>query len=375
MKLGLQIKKPRLRTKHSEKTALDLLRVKNTYLYQAAYPGYPGNFSRDSFIYAMLAGDKKALRAQVEFSAGYQGEKYDPSTGEEPGKIHHEMPGVSIGGKFSTYNACDTTALFLIAIASLYTNGLTAGDKMILKKYSEFIDSAIDYIKSHVRDGLFYEDPSICGAKDFGLKVTYWKDSEMNHDNRAPAYPIVYSLAHFQNAAAIEAIGKALKRRDLIEFAHHMTDSGLSYLWSEDHFIVALDGNNHRIDPPSSDSLHSLLYINPDSIPDGYGRQIERYMRRLATNAGYLTGIEWKSGIDDYHTRYVWTHEQALLHEAARRHGLSDSSSITRRITGYISTFPELVDPLAGYCPAGNQPQLWAVGASLYFKRPRRNLL
>lgn len=92
--------------------ALDLLRVKGTELYRAAYPGYPGNFSRDSILYGMLAGDSEALQAQVEYSAQHQGQIINPLTSEEPDKIHHELPGALINERYSTYNACDTTAFF-----------------------------------------------------------------------------------------------------------------------------------------------------------------------------------------------------------------------------------------------------------------------
>ena len=44
-------------------------------------------------------------------------------TGEEPGKIHHELPGVKQDGLWTTYDACDTTALFLLALARLATRG------------------------------------------------------------------------------------------------------------------------------------------------------------------------------------------------------------------------------------------------------------
>ena len=44
-----------------------------------------------------------------------EGTKVDANTGEEPGKIHHELPGVRLRNMITTYNACDTTALFLIA--------------------------------------------------------------------------------------------------------------------------------------------------------------------------------------------------------------------------------------------------------------------
>lgn len=371
MVLTVKTKNYETRIKQSTDEALDLLRVKGTHLYRAAYPGYPGNFSRDSIIYCMLAGDRSALRAQVEFSAKNQGTRIDPATGEEPGKIHHELPEFILNNKSSAYNACDTTALFLLAIVGLYNTG----DKHILEIYSENIIAGLTYIKSHVRNGLFYEDPGYCGASKFALKVTYWKDSEINGTLIEPCYPIVYSLAHFQNAAAIEAIGSALGRTDLFDISVRMIDSGINNLWKNDHFIVARDGNDNEIDPISSDSLHSLLYINPDYIPDGYAEKVERYMNKLETKAGYLAGIACKSGIDEYHTRYVWTHEQALLHAASKKHSLDMSATVATRVVGYIDTFPELVDPIDGFKPAGNQPQLWAVGASLYFENPSRAIL
>src|SRR5579863_7794123 len=85
-------------------------------LYQAADPGYAANFSRDSLTYALLAEDLRALRAQIEFSARHQGRRRDPESGEEVGKIHHELPGVLMRGLWTTYNACDTTALFVIGL-------------------------------------------------------------------------------------------------------------------------------------------------------------------------------------------------------------------------------------------------------------------
>lgn len=250
----------KIKTKISEKRinkneidVLNLLRVKNTQLYMAAYPGYLGNFSRDSIIYGMLAGDRQALCAQIEFSAKNQGKNNNPINGEEPGKIHHELPGVILDNKSTAYNACDTTALFLLAIARLHESG----DNKILNKYSKNIESAICYIKSHIRNGLFFEDPAICGASQYALRVTYWKDSQINNSDAESCYPIVYSLAHFQNTAAVEAIGRVLGNHDLLNFSNQMIEKGFERLWQDDHFIVALDGNGIEIDPISSDSLHS----------------------------------------------------------------------------------------------------------------------
>jgi hypothetical protein len=367
-----------VKTKTSEKRniratleALELLRVAGAQLYQAAYPNYPGNFSRDSIIYGMLSGDRQALRAQIAFSAKNQGIKVNPLTGEEPGKIHHELPEVILNNKSAAYNACDTTALFLLAIASLYESG----DENILDSYIENIESALCYIKSHIRDGLFYEDPAKCGASKFALKVTYWKDSQMNDLNAEPRYPIVYTLAHFQNADAVEAIGRALGNQDLLNFSNQMIEKGFDSLWKVDHFIVALDGYGNEIDPVSSDSLHSLLYINPDYIPDGHAQKVQKYMEKLQTKAGYLSGIACKGIIDDYHTRYIWTHEQALLHAASKKHSLDKGAEVCARVNGFIDLFPELIDPTDGFKPAGNHPQLWTVGARQYFENPARSLL
>lgn len=371
MVLVTKTKSSETRIKQSTEEALNLLRVKGTHLYRAAFPSYPGNFSRDSIIYGMLSGDRQALCEQIEFSAKNQGTKNNPVTGEEPGKIHHELPKVILDNRSCAYNACDTTALFLLAIANLFESG----DENILDIYSKNIESALSYIKSHIHDSLFYEDPSLCGATEFALKVTYWKDSQINDINAKPRYPIVYTLAHFQNAAAVEAIGRALGNHDLLNFSNQMIEKGFKGLWKEDHFIVALDGNDNEIDPISSDSLYSLLYINPDYIPDGYAEKVQQYMGKLGTKAGYLSGIACKSGIDEYHTRYIWPHEQALLHAASKKHSLDESADISARITGYIDSFPELIDPTSGFKPAGNQPQLWAVGASLYFENPSKSLL
>ena len=48
--------------------------------------------------------------------------------------------------------------------------------------------------------------PSLAEADRFALRVTYWKDSVINNGSEEPQYPVVYTLPHFQNAAALKAI-------------------------------------------------------------------------------------------------------------------------------------------------------------------------
>ena len=70
-------------------------------------------------------------------------------------------------------------------------------------------------------------------------------------------------------------------------------------------------------------------------------------------------------------TRVGYVHEQALLHAAARRHGLRRAEAVAERIAHSLTKgFPELIDPATGK-PGGNPTQLWAIGAHVYFERVR----
>ena len=354
------------------KEALALLALEEgLHLYRAAHPGYPGNFTRDGIIAASIGGDKHALRAQVAYTARNIGTKNDPITGEETGKAHHELPTVEINGASSAYNACDTTAMFLSSIAWLSENG----EPELTSTLAEEIELGLTYIKRHVRNGLFIEDPSFSGAEKYGLRVTYWKDSVLNHKERQePDYPIVYSLAHFQNADALMRIGRVLGRQELLDTAEEMYLTGMDKLWRGDHFVAAMD-NSGDIDPKSTDSLYALLYIPSEKLQAGQAISIEAYMKDLITPWGYRTGLPEVPDSDPYHTDFVWTHEQAKLHAAARKHGLEEAQGVTERIVAAMAgRFPELIHAETGK-HAGNDPQLWAVQTFRYFQNPASAIL
>ena len=338
-------------------------------LYQAADPGYTANFSRDSLTYALLAEDLRALRAQLEFSARHQGRRRDPETGEEPGKIHHELPGVQMRGLWTTYNACDTTALFVIGLNHL----VHRGDRSIGRRYRDNLDRALAYLHEHLVDDVFYEDTKQCGGERFALKVTYWKDSELNVDGskREPTYPVAYALPHLQCKTALRAAARLTRSRELRAKADAMARRGFEMFWRGDHFAVAVQGDGTVVDPPSSDSLHALLFLRQQEISASDAQAVVEYCEQLATPFGYLPGLAEVPGGDEYHTRWVWVHEQALLHAAARRHGLQHAEQIAERITRSLTQgFPELIDPTSGE-PGGNPTQLWSIGAHVYFERVR----
>ena len=348
---------------------------------EAAWPGYRSSFPRDASKALELAGDAEQLEGQLEFFARRQGQRPNPVTWEEPGKIYHELPAVEMNGKSSAYNACDTTAEFLRGVAVLAERG----NEALLNRYAAPIQAAVGYIQRHVNElGLFIEDPSFAGVtgadRQGALKVTYWKDSELNRaGNTKPHYPIIYALAHFQNAEALLRLGRVAHNQQLEYLGATMLAAGVKYLWRGDHFVTALDRDG-IIDAPSSDSLHALLHIPPQLLPPGYAEKIETYSTQLETPAGYRAGIPVAPEIDPYHTMTVWTHEQALLHAAALKHGLRRAPAIAGQIVPFIHPeaeaypFPELLD-VTTLRPGGNERQAWAMGAYLYFCHPERALL
>lgn len=259
------------------------------------------------------------------------------------------------------------------------------GHSDVATQYEQTIEQTVAYIKRHVNEnGLFIEDPKFSGSTEpdgrdrkFGLRVTNWKDSVLNREGREePNYPIVYTIAHFQNAQALQRIGHALGDDSLIEMGRNMTEQGLTHLWRGDHFVSAIDGDGD-IDPPSTDSLEALLYIPTQQLPTDYAKSIENYTAQLETNAGYRAGIPTKTNMDTYHTM-VWVHSQAELHAAAKLHGLSQAEKITERVREFIdrngNAYPEIIDPET-YDLKGNIKQLWVMGADLYFINPSNSFI
>ena len=157
---------------------------------------------------------------------------------------------------------------------------------------------------------------------------------------------------------------------ELANKADSLTQRGLAAFWRRDHFAVAVRGNTDVADAISSDSLHTLLFLDPGELDSSRLELVGRYSEELATPFGYLPALPAAAGVDPYHTRYVWVHEQALLYAAARRHDLRRPMEIAARvIPAFEYGFPELIDPEDGSPIAGNRTQLWSIGAYLYFER------
>lgn len=379
--------------------ALDQLRIeyKGYTLYKAGLPGYARPFLRDMAKASRIFADPEMIANSLNFASALQAKEADPNSGAEPAKIFHEydidlQDGIELSekpGKNTLFNSCDSNAEYLKSHEEYIS---LTGDFSLLRAHKQSIeDAAVRYVRSHINgNNLFEEDPRFCGADSFALKVTFWKDSVLpGRENGEPKYPVVYPFAHIQNAAALRSAGRILNRPDLLDQADKMVkalpglfDSNLN------SFFIAVDSQG-PVRGITSDSLHALSYLEPGDLPSDILDRIIRSSEALETEIGYLTldpasaeGVE-----DDYHTKTVWSHEQAEIHKGAKKHfewaignsyknlaeGLMHVMNVSRRPSDYYDqnpgSFPEAFLVNGSIRPSGCNPQLWSVAAADYFLR------
>ena len=354
-------------------------------LYKAGLPNFERNFTRDSIISAILMKNPEMLRQQLCFCAEKQGETIDPHTGEEPGKIFHEYPGTSVGRLYkeiksenypslkiyysTKFNACDSTALFLIG-HDFYRQ--ITKDNSLSQIYKKNIVRATEYIIHHLDKGLFYENPKFAGAKRFALNVTYWKDSSIiSREEGQPAYPVVYTLAHIQNMKAIRSSSILLKSKELENRAIEMK-LALRNLWDDEleTFYLAKDEKGF-IQGITSDSLHSLFYLNEGDLYPHMIKGILNSSKKLETKLGYRTmDPELSNKMNNgYHSITVWPFEQAIINIGAKNFGLDSVVEVSSRIKKYLTTDNEIfvLKEDGGFQRAGCNPQLWTIATRKYF--------
>jgi glycogen debranching enzyme len=358
------------------------------------------------------------LQGQLELCAKLQGTKYDPYTGEEPGKVFHEYPGVIVNGKSTKYSASDTTALYIIGLY-WYIQQLSrvdhraANDK--LKSHMQHIISATKYIISHIdsETGLFIEDPKIAHTDRFALRVTYWKDSIVaSRPGGMPVFPVAFTLPHVQNLCALrkaaEMITSIHDKIDITAAIENMEAALTQHLVKNEKLIMGLDKNG-IFNFTSSDVLHALAYLERGDISNNVLHNTVDAATCLETNIGYRVMciddvINSNYAISDkYHMTTIWPFENAVIHYGAYKFGFNHVASVSSRIETVIgggakldcskkiatmdNGFPEFFIDGGGeegdhywfkhgftvnvegevYRAGGSHTQLWTVAADEYF--------
>ncbi len=358
-------------------------------LYKAGIDGeagYPQNFSRDTLEAGMMADDPKMVRDQLIYGNLRQAKTPNPLNGAEAFKYHHQLPGVIVQRGLSTdYNATDVGALYLQGHA--YYQRRT-GDKSLTERFRDNLRGAVEvYTFSHLNPvtSQFEEDPKRCGAFDFALDRTDWKDSMTpGRENGKVIYPVV-----FPNLQAIYMRG--LRDGSFLFGTKEFSDEalkmrkGLQALIDKElgSFYIAVD----RLGPIrgiSSDGLNMFAYLDLEDLEPWQWEAVIKASTVLETVAGYqnIDPEIAKTMADDYHAR-VWPKEVATIHKGADRlqqrskeeglHHLVDAfghvKEVSFRTYSYLDTNPETLKVHGDIVEkAGCDPQLWTVTAKQHYR-------
>ncbi len=345
--------------------------VERIPLYRAGLPGYASVFARDSILSCLLMQDISGMQHILEYCIKKQGEKMDPLSGEEPGKIFHELPAMKIRNLFTEFNASDTTALFLIGL-DYYDRKMN--DNFAKENYDS-IEGAVSYLLNHIKDSLFIENPKFCNAERFALKTTYWKDSSLiDREDGEPAYPIAYSLLQAQVTAALRSGANLTGQKRLNDTASQLNKALWNELYDKKLKMLAI-GKDKRglISASTSDGLHALYYLSKEDVPKERLEEIVEKSRALETPIGYRTA--YLPAGDEYHFGSVWPFEQAFIHAASRKFGLEHAKEVASRVVNAVGSDNHeylLYHEKTGKTEKkGCNPQLWTVAAKSYFLREK----
>ena len=358
----------------------------------AGAPWYMTLFGRDSLLTAYMAVPfaPELTRGVLHELADLQGRTIDPESGEQPGKILHELRAHGGSGPFRTrsryYGTVDATPLFvLVAAEAVRWGAVTEDDRRWL---TPAIDAAIAWIRDFGdSDGDGFVD--YAPHDDLGLTNQGWKDSwdGVTHaDGSLPSAPIAlvevqgYTYAALVGAASLyDSLGRSADadrcRRDAAELRSRFDDA---YWDDRGYYVEAIDGSGRRVDSLGSNPGHALWtgiasaeradrYLDAvmgNELWSGWG------VRTLATSMGAYDPLS-------YHNGSVWPHDTAIMIAGAARYGRDDV--VDRLTDGLLDAamyfggrLPELFSgisrhrvPVPVHYPGSCSPQAWAAASLL----------
>jgi glycogen debranching enzyme len=367
----------------------------------AGAPWYMTLFGRDSLLtsYMALPFAPELARGVLHELAELQGSTVDPSSGEEPGKILHELRSHGGTGPFRIrsryYGTVDATPLFVLVAAEAIRWGATSAtdDAWLLPA----IDGALRWIDDFGdRDGDGFID--YAPHDELGLTNQGWKDSWDGvtfADGSLPQAPIAlveaqgYTYAALLGAADIfDMVERSADADRCRRRADVLYDRFNAAFWDERGFYVeALDGSGRQVDSLGSNPGHALW--TGIASPECADRYLDALMsqdlwsgwgvRTLATSMGAYDPLS-------YHNGSVWPHDTAIAIAGAARYGRWDvvdllTNGLLDTAMHFGGRLPELFAgisrrrvPVPVQYPGSCSPQAWAAGSVLLTLRSNLGL-
>ena len=304
----------------------------------AGMPWFVGLFGRDSLLPTIqcLAFNPDLGRRTAQALAHWQGTREDDDTGEEPGKILHELRVGELAHlhevtQTPSYAAVDSTLLFLIAIARHVT---WTGDLGLFSTLRPNIDRALAWLERR------------CAADEAGY-VTYdglaegdqpvnqsWRDSGtgvLRADGAYPTPPL--ALVEVQGyayqarrliAALLRRVGEDAAADRLEAAAAALQDRFLADFWmeAEGSYCLALERGGRQVQSVTSNAAQVLW--TGIAAPEHARRIAERVMRPdMFSGWGVRTLSSSHVRFDPlaYQQGSVWAFDNALIVSGLRRYG------------------------------------------------------
>lgn len=353
---------------------LDSLLSPAGWPYASAEPvaaGDPGRFhalfGRDAAIVSLelLPARPGMARATLRALASLQGSVEDPETGEEAGKIVHEWwpkaperlrrAGWPLrDGELRYYGSADSTAWFLVLLASLRDSSLAAELESAWRAAGGWLESAM-----RRGGGLIRHGPRRAPG---GLAQQGWRDAEDPSDpafhgagilgpgGEAPVPPLADADTQAVTVVALRALWALSGERRWVEEATRLSDAiGEAF----DPETLAIAGDGEKVAGAGS-QLGWLLWA--DALPRRARERAADRLRRpdVLTPWGLRTlSSEHPSYAPDaYHRGAVWPFDSWLGWGGLRASGCRDMAEGLR--LGVLDAIETI----------GQAPELFAVGST-----------
>ena len=355
-------------------------------------PWYVCPFGRDALVTSLefLPWFPQVARGTLAFLIAHQGQKEDPFTEEEPGRILHEYRRGEMANCreipfIPYYGTVDATPLFLMLLEAYirWTNDLD-----FLRKHWAHAEAAAHWMRHYGdRDGdtfLEYAKTSETGLVNQGWKDSW--DSISYRDGRLSEPPIALCEVQGYAYAAYQAMSYLANRLGLRKEQEHWrsvaqtlrTNFLRDFWWEEENtFYLALDGQKQPCNVVASNAGQCLW---TGIVPDEWAQPIVD--RLLADDIYTQWGIRTLSAREQrynpmsYHNGSVWPHDTALVAAGFARVGRKkEAGDMLGHLYG-VSLYYEgarLPELFCGFTrqrgfgptryPVACSPQSWAAGA------------
>ncbi|ACQ80212.1 Amylo-alpha-16-glucosidase [Beutenbergia cavernae DSM 12333] len=363
----------------------------------AGAPWFFTLFGRDSLWAArmLLPLGTGLARGTLRTLAAGRGRREDAATGEQPGKVLHEVRragiGIDDGARLPPvyFGTIDATPLWIVLLRDAWRWGLPADD---VAELLPALEDTLGWLDAQVSDSdgvagfLRYEDRTGAGLANQGWKDSgdsvQWRSGELAQPPIAlaevQAYAYEAALAGAELLAAFDRPGADAWR----DWADRLARRFRSAFWvtvdGERYPAIALDATGSAVDSLTSNLGHLLgtglldadeervvaSHLTDPRLDSGYG------LRTLAAGSGGYWPLR-------YHGGAVWPHDTAIAVRGLARAGFAAeaehlASGLVRAAPDLDYRLPELwsgdaagtVPTVVPY-PAACRPQAWSAAGAV----------